>query len=44
LAVPAESPEFASTVGMLKYGMRSGNQSSRGPLIGNIIRKMFGKP
>lgn len=44
LAVPAESPEFASTVGMLKYGTRSGHQSSRGPLLGNIIRKMFGKP
>lgn len=44
LAVPAESPEFASTVGMLKYGMRSGNQTVRGPLFGNFIRKMFGKP
>lgn len=44
LALPSESPEFASTVGMLKYGMRAGASSAKGPFIGNFIRKMFGKP
>lgn len=44
LALPSESPEFASSVGMLKYGVRYGNAEERGPLIGNLLRKMFGKP
>ncbi|MGA0369767.1 MAG: cell division FtsA domain-containing protein, partial [Kiritimatiellia bacterium] len=43
LALPSESPEFAACVGMLKYGVRYGNNSARGPFLGNIIRKMFGK-
>ncbi|MDF3127825.1 cell division protein FtsA [Kiritimatiellaeota bacterium B1221] len=44
LALPSESPEFASTVGMLKYGVRYGNMADRGPRLGNLLRKMFGKP
>ncbi|WFB34757.1 cell division protein FtsA [Kiritimatiellota bacterium B12222] len=44
LALPSESPEFAATVGMLKYSLRSGANATRGPVFGNLIRKMFGKP
>ena len=44
LALPSESPEFASTVGMLKYGMRAGSSSVKEPILGNFIRRIFGKP
>jgi len=43
IAVPAECPEYASVVGMLKYGMRAMNDSPQGPLWSNLLRKVFGK-
>ncbi len=42
LALPTESPEYASLVGMLKYGVRTRNSAVRGPLIGTFLRKLFG--
>mgnify|MGYP001050641355 CR=1 FL=1 len=44
LALPSESPEYASTVGMLKYGLREQSAAQPGPGIGNLIRKVFRKP
>ncbi|MEX2608295.1 MAG: cell division protein FtsA [Kiritimatiellia bacterium] len=42
LALPTESPEYASLVGMLKYGVRTRNSAVRGPLLGTFLRKIFG--
>ena len=44
LALPAESPEYASLVGMLKYGMREQSVSVKGPGFGHLLRKVFRKP
>jgi cell division protein FtsA len=44
LALPSESPEYASTVGMLKYGMREQSSAPPGPGIGSLLRKVFRKP
>lgn len=43
IALPAESPEYASVVGMLKYGVRTRNQAPRGPFLGGWLRKVLGK-
>jgi cell division protein FtsA len=44
LALPAESPEYASVVGMLKYGLREQSASQPGPGFGSLLRKVFRKP
>ena len=44
LALPSESPEYAASVGMLKYGLREQDATAPGPGLGNLIRKVFGKP
>ncbi len=41
LAMPGESPEYAATVGMLKYAMRNPGATSRGFSIKNIFKTLF---
>lgn len=43
LALPGESPEYASLVGMLKYGLREQTVATPGPGLGNLFRKVFRK-
>lgn len=44
LALPAESPEYASLVGMLKYGLREQTSTVPGPGLGGLLRRVFRKP
>ena len=43
LAMPAESPEYASVVGMLKLGWRNLETEGRPGPLGGLFRRMFGK-
>jgi cell division protein FtsA len=43
LALPAENPEFASTVGMLQLGWRMMKEEDRPRAFGGLLRKVFGK-
>jgi len=41
LALPSESPEYASVVGMLKYGLRQQSAAATGAGFSNLLRKVF---
>jgi cell division protein FtsA len=43
LALPAESPEYASVIGMLKLGWRNMEQMNRGGSLGGLFRRMFNR-
>jgi cell division protein FtsA len=43
LALPAESPEYASVVGMLKLGWRNMQAEGRPGPLGGLLRRVFGK-
>lgn len=43
LAMPAESPEYASVVGMLKLGWRNQQAEGRPGLLGGWLRRVFRK-
>lgn len=43
LALPTESPEFAASVGMLKYGLRNQQVGNKSFSLGTIFKTLFGK-
>jgi len=43
LATATEGPEYATTVGMLRYGIRSGDKEASGLSVRTVLGRLFGR-